>query len=94
MEGKPVELDGDSLVIVFKEGLSFHRDKVNQKENRETIEEVLQSILGKAFRLQSLLENEYGKDPKDSEQVEKTKENPMIKKAADLFGADLLIVEE
>ncbi|CDX00090.1 DNA polymerase III subunit gamma/tau [bioreactor metagenome] len=94
MEGKPVELDGDSLVIVFKEGLSFHRDKVNQKENRETIEEVLQSILGKAFRLQSLLENEYGKDPKDSEQVEETKENPMIKKAADLFGADLLIVEE
>lgn len=94
MEGKPVELSGDSLVIVFKEGLSFHRDKVNQKENRETIEEVLQSIFGKAYSLQSLLENEYVKDNKDSVQPEKTKENPMIKKAADLFGADLLIVEE
>ncbi|AFL98531.1 DNA polymerase III, subunit gamma/tau [Desulfitobacterium dehalogenans ATCC 51507] len=94
MEGKPVELDGDTLVIVFKEGFSFHRDKVNQKENRETIEEVLGSLFGKAYALQSLLENEYVKGNKDSDQAEKSKENPMVKKAADLFGSDLLIVQE
>lgn len=94
MEGKPVELDGDALVIVFKEGLSFHRDKVNQKENRETIESVLKSIFGSPLTLRNLIENEYVKGNKAPDQAEKPAENPMIKKAADLFGSDLLIIKE
>lgn len=94
MEGKPVELDGDTLVIVFKEGLSFHRDKVNQKENRETIESVLKSIFGSPLTLRSLIESERVKGNKAPDQAEQSAENPMIKKAADLFGSDLLIIKE
>ncbi|MEL1134872.1 DNA polymerase III subunit gamma/tau [Desulfitobacterium sp. THU1] len=96
MEGKPVELDGNGLVIVFKDGLSFHRDKVNQKENRETIEQVLKSMFGSPLTLQCVLEGEYGKGESaaNPEAVDDSIENPLLKKAADLFGSDLVIIKE
>ncbi|NMA67859.1 MAG: DNA polymerase III subunit gamma/tau, partial [Desulfitobacterium sp.] len=57
MEGRPCELTGNKLVIVFKDGLSFHKDKVNQKENKETIEKVLENIFGSSLQLSSILES-------------------------------------
>jgi len=94
MEGKPIELEQDCLVIVFKEGLSFHRDKINQKENRETVEEVLKKIFGRTLTLQSMLESEYAKEKKSEDAVEESPESSIVKKAADLFGADLIVVKE
>jgi len=90
MEGKPQELQGNVLVLVFKEGLSFHRDKVNQAENKETIEAVLKTIFGEAVVLKNVLENELTKSGSSSELAD----NPVVKKAADFFGADLIVVKE
>lgn len=90
MEGRPVDLQGDTLVIVFKEGLSFHRDKVNQVENRETIEKVLKNTFNSTLTLKSVLENELGKDRSSEESLE----NPIVKEATDFFGADLVIIKE
>jgi len=90
MEGKPVDLQGDVLVIVFKEGLSFHRDKVNQVENRETIEKVLKDIFDSPLTLRSVLESELEKGKPSVESVD----NPVIKKATDFFGADLVVIKE
>lgn len=89
MEGKPIELQGNNLVILFKEGLSFHRDKVNQAENRETIEKVLQGIFGKPLVLQNVMENEWVKSKPSAEL-----EDPVVKKAADIFGKDLVVIKE
>ena len=41
LEGKPMGVKGESLLLVFKEGYSFHRDKFNQPENKAVVEEVL-----------------------------------------------------
>jgi DNA polymerase III subunit gamma/tau len=90
MEGRPFDLQGDALVIVFKEGLSFHRDKVNQAENRETVEKVLKEVFGSPLTLKSLMENELGKTNPSAE----PSENPVVKKATDFFGADLVVVKE
>lgn len=90
MEGKPYDLKGNHLVIVFKEGFSFHRDKVNQLENRETIEKVLQGIFGTPLVLQNIMESEWG-NAKSSEEPD---ENNVVKKAADLFGADFVVIRE
>ncbi len=90
MEGRPVELQGDVLVIVFKEGLSFHRDKVNQAENRETIEKVLKNTFNFSLTLKSVLENELEKDKSSEESMD----NPIVKKATDFFGADLVVIKE
>ncbi|AET65778.1 DNA polymerase III, subunit gamma/tau [Desulfosporosinus orientis DSM 765] len=94
MEGKPVELGGNTLVIVFREGCSFHRDKVNQTENRETIEEVLKQIFGSSLILQNYMENEFktGKDPQKEDPD--NQEQGLIKKAKEMFGSDLVVVRE
>lgn len=89
MEGKPYNLQGKELVIVFKVGLSFHRDKVNQVENRETVEKVLKDIFG-ALTIRNVLENEFEKDKSSIDSVD----NPFIKKATDFFGADLVVIKE
>ncbi len=84
MEGSPFALTGNNLVIVFKDGLSFHRDKVNQKENKETIENVLKSVFGSSLQLSSILE---------SESNTKNESDAIVQKAADLFGSDLVVVK-
>ncbi|HVJ50710.1 DNA polymerase III subunit gamma/tau [Desulfitobacterium sp.] len=91
MEGKPIDLKEEKLVIVFKEGLSFHRDKVDQAENRETIEKVLQEIFGVTISLQNMMESEWEKLKPEMNQEES---NPVVKKAEDIFGADLVFVKQ
>lgn len=90
MEGRPVDLQGDVLVIVFKVGLSFHRDKVNQAENRETVEKVLKNTFNSSLTLKSVLENELEKDKSSEESMD----NPIVKNATDFFGADLVVIKE
>jgi len=94
MEGKPVQLEGNTLTILFREGCSFHKDKVSQIENRQTIEDVLQELFGISLTLQNYMENEFkAKELSEIEESE-TLEQAFINKAKDMFGADLVVVKE
>lgn len=91
MEGKPYDLKEQTLSIVFKEGLSFHRDKVDQVENRETIEKVLKEVFGTSLILRNMMESEWEKlKPEANQEVS----SPVVKKAEDMFGADLVIIKQ
>lgn len=94
MEGKPFQLQGDTLTILFREGCSFHKDKVSQIENRQTIEDVLMQIFGMSIKLQNFMENEF--QPKELPESHdlKTQEQAFINKAKDMFGADRVVVKE
>jgi DNA polymerase-3 subunit gamma/tau len=91
MEGKPLDIKNQILYIGFKEGFSFHRDKVDQTENRETIEKALQEVCGVSLHLQNMMENEWEKLKPDMNQEET---NLVVKKAEDIFGADLVFVKQ
>jgi len=94
MEGKPVKFEGNTLTILFREGCSFHKDKVNQIENRQTVEEVLKLLFGLPLVLQNFMENDYkSKQTRESLNVQ-TQEQDLINKAKDMFGADLVVVKE
>jgi DNA polymerase-3 subunit gamma/tau len=94
MEGKPFQLEGNTLTILFREGCSFHKDKVSQIENRQTIEDVLKQLFGISLTLQNFMENEFKtKETPDSQDL-KTQEQAFINKAKDMFGADLVVVKE
>ncbi|OLN34051.1 DNA polymerase III subunit gamma/tau [Desulfosporosinus metallidurans] len=94
MEGKPVQLEETTLTILFREGCSFHRDKVNQLENRQTIEEVLKQLLGVSLTLQNFMVSEF--QTKETPEVKdlKRQEQALIDKAKDMFGDDLVVVRE
>ncbi|MCB8816806.1 DNA polymerase III subunit gamma/tau [Desulfosporosinus shakirovi] len=91
MEGKPAQLKGNTLIILFREGCSFHKDKVNQVENKQTIEEVLKQIFGTALIIQNHMENEF--ETIESRDL-KSQEQALINKAKDMFGPDLVVVRE
>ncbi len=94
MEGKPVQLEENTLTVLFREGCSFHRDKVNQLENRQTIEEVLKQLFGFSLTLQNLMVNEF--QAKETPEVEdsKSQEQALINKAKAMFGEDFVVVRE
>ncbi|MDQ7092749.1 DNA polymerase III subunit gamma/tau [Desulfosporosinus sp. PR] len=94
LEGKPVQIEGNSLTIVFREGCSFHKDKVNQNENRQTIEEVLQQIFGIPLSLVNLMESEFKTREAPELQDLKRQEQTLVDKAKDMFGADLVTVRD
>ena len=94
MEGKPVQLEENTLTILFREGCSFHKDKVNQTENRQTIEDVLKQLFGISLTLQNFMENEFQTKETPESQDLKTQEQALINKAKDMFGADLVVVKE
>jgi DNA polymerase-3 subunit gamma/tau len=94
MEGKPVQLEGNTLTILFREGCSFHKDKVSQIENRQTIEDVLKQLFGISLNLQNFMENEFQTKETPESQNLQTQEQAFINKAKDMFGADLVVVKE
>ncbi|MDA8223914.1 MAG: DNA polymerase III subunit gamma/tau [Desulfitobacterium hafniense] len=94
MEGKPAQLKGNTLIILFREGCSFHKDKVNQVENRQTIEEVLKQIFGTALIIQNHMENEFETIETIESRDLKSQEQALINKAKDMFGPDLVVVRE
>ena len=94
MEGKPVQLEENTLTILFREGCSFHKDKVNQNENRQTIEDVLKQLFGISFSLENFMENEFKTKETPESQDMKKQEQALINKAKDMFGANLVVVKE
>jgi DNA polymerase III subunit gamma/tau len=46
IEGLPIDLNKDVLSIGFKEKNTFHRDKINQSENKKIVEQSLFTVLG------------------------------------------------
>lgn len=94
MEGKPAHLEGNTLTILFREGCSFHKDKVNQAENRQTIEEVLAQLFGTSLTLQNFMENEFKSLVTEESQESQKQEQALINKAKDMFGPDLVVVRE
>ncbi|MFZ3132936.1 MAG: DNA polymerase III subunit gamma/tau, partial [Desulfosporosinus sp.] len=94
MEGKPVQLEGNTLTILFREGCSFHKDKVSQIENRQTIEDVLKQLFGISLTLQNFMKNEFQTRETPESQDMQIQEQAFINKAKDMFGADLVVVKE
>ncbi|HUS88825.1 MAG TPA: DNA polymerase III subunit gamma/tau [Desulfosporosinus sp.] len=94
MEGKPFQLKENTLTILFREGCSFHKDKVDQTENRETIEDVLNQLFGANLTLQNFMENEFQTEETAESKELKRQEQVLIDKAKDMFGSERVVVRE
>jgi len=94
MEGKPFQFSENILTILFREGCSFHKDKVDQTENRQTIEDVLKQFFGTTITLQNFMENEFQTKEMPESQELKRQEQALIDKAKDMFGMDRVVVRE
>lgn len=74
---EPGEIRGNTLVLTFKSGYTFHKEKIEEPENRKIVEEVLAKVFGQSLQIECSIEDQ------------KRAEDP-VKKALELFGSDLI----
>ncbi len=93
IEGKPERLEKHTLIIVFRKGFSFHRDKVGQTENQQTIQDVIQQLLGIRLTLSGIMEDKQVTEA-GSGSVEELERQALIKRTVDIFGPEIVVVKE
>ncbi|MDW7675005.1 MAG: DNA polymerase III subunit gamma/tau [Bacillota bacterium] len=81
IEANPVYLEGNKLIILFNEGYGFHRDKIEQPENKAMLEDILQKVFKEKISIICKLKEN---DSHDQD----------INKAIQLFGADIVKIQE
>lgn len=75
----PYEIKENGLVLLFKNGYTFHKEKVEEAENKRIVQLALEKVVGAQLKIICLLE----------EEEENTIEDP-IKKAISIFGSDIV----
>lgn len=105
MDGEPVSMFDDAIMVAFKN--TIHRETTEKPANRQVIEHVMESKLGKSYRLVTIMQRDWMKEIEGSTQKAKeelklehehedgeTKSEPWIDEALQLFGEDLVVIKE
>jgi DNA polymerase-3 subunit gamma/tau len=100
MEGEPIALKDDLLTIGFNEDFKFHKEQIEEKENKELIQKALNKIFGKDFTIECRLTNTLQKAKETVAQKgmamgkeEFIEEEPVVKEALDIFGGEILEIK-
>ncbi|QGU00598.1 DNA polymerase III subunits gamma and tau [Candidatus Syntrophocurvum alkaliphilum] len=81
-QGKLIGLKGDTLYIGYKKGYKFHKEKMEEKQNREILDQALEEVLGKKIEVQFIFldDNQYN--------------DIIVKKAIEYFGEEAVEIKE
>ena len=100
MEGEPIALRDNLLTIGFNEDFKFHKEQIEEKENRELIQKALNKVFGKDFTIECRLTNSPRERPERVAQKgmvmskgEFIEEEPVVKEALDIFGGEILEIK-
>lgn len=55
IDGTPLEVAGDTLVVGLRSAYAFHMENLNRAENREVVEAALAGVLPRPLRFRCLL---------------------------------------
>ncbi|MFA5928724.1 MAG: DNA polymerase III subunit gamma/tau [Candidatus Margulisiibacteriota bacterium] len=84
-EGEPVALNDDILMIGFKQGYSWHKEKLKGEENERVVLSVLKDVFGQQFKVETTV------DTGNTNQAQgAVGTDSMHKKALDLFGGKVV----
>ncbi|MFP4978877.1 DNA polymerase III subunit gamma/tau [Paenibacillus sp. CN-4] len=105
VDGEPVSVMEDAVLVAFKN--TIHRDTTEKPANKQVIEHVLASRLGKPYRLVTMMMRDWneavaggGQQNKEELKLEHEHETPgdrsepWIDEAIQLFGEDLVVIKE
>ena len=76
----PVELEGDKLMLGLPGWQSFHREKIEDKDNKLKIEKILNKVYGVKLIINTILIGEQPKNESDE----------FINKVIDFFDAEII----
>jgi len=96
-EGAPEDIKGNTILVGFPKELNFHREVLEEKQNKDSIEAALSQILDTPVRLQFIITDrnlEGVKEAKEAAPVltkdELKKKEPVINSALNIFGGKIL----
>lgn len=96
-EGAPEDIKGNTILVGFPKELNFHREVLEEKQNKDSIEAALSQILDTPVRLQFIITDrnlEGVKEIKEAAPVltkdELKKKEPVINSALNIFGGKIL----
>ncbi|UQZ34302.1 DNA polymerase III subunit gamma/tau [Paenibacillus sp. PK3_47] len=106
VDGEPVSVLDDAVLVAFKN--TIHRDTTEKPANRQVIENVLASKLGRPYRLVTMMLRDWNEASQkapakpDTEELRlehehesgEAKTEPWIDEAIQLFGEDLVVIKE
>lgn len=104
VDGEPVSVWEDNILVAFKNNI--HRETTEKPANKQVIESVFESRLGKPYRLVTMMLNDWsqavegaGKPPAEElklepEEPEPGGKKPWIDEAIQLFGEDLVVIKD
>ena len=90
IEGMPLRLEGSMLVIGLRTGYNFHAENLHRPENRSVVEGAVERIFQRRLRLQCTI---YDGPSPAVEPAVTADGDPLVTKAAELFGAQILEVK-
>ncbi len=93
IEGEPVEVQNNCLVLSFAPEYGFHKEKIEQPENRNAIEQVIKEVTGADLRIRCKFRNEAD-EQSEADATPDTRQDPLLEKAVSLFGGDVIDVED
>ncbi|MDD4802655.1 MAG: DNA polymerase III subunit gamma/tau [Syntrophomonas sp.] len=81
-QGKLLGVKGDTIFIGFRKGYRFHKERMEEKSNREIVEAVIREIFKREIEAQFIFleDNQYN--------------DIIVKKAIEYFGEDIVEVKE
>ncbi len=88
-EGEPDSVKGNTIIIGFPRDLNFHREVLEEKQNKDAIEEALSQIMDMSVKMSFIPTDRKQKEPAaDTNEIKnglKAKE-PVIDSALNIFG--------
>ncbi len=86
IEGSPSSLAGNLLTISFKAKNSFHRDKVEQPENKKIVEQALFSALGYPLGIKCEIDGEATRHTEPDDDI--------VNQTYEIFGQELVEIKD
>jgi DNA polymerase-3 subunit gamma/tau len=85
-ESRPYKFEENHLVINFKDGFSFHKERLDESSNRKVVEEALFEILGEKI----ILECRVGPDGRDRAETESAGKIISVDELSNIFDGKIV----
>ncbi|MFC1666561.1 DNA polymerase III subunit gamma/tau [Candidatus Omnitrophota bacterium] len=93
-EGEPDFTKGDTAFIAFARELNFHREVLEEKHNKDSVQQVFSQIMDTPVKLEFIATDRKLEKPKQEptpiSKEELKKQEPVIDAALDIFGGKIL----
>ncbi|WP_435873795.1 DNA polymerase III subunit gamma/tau [Polycladomyces subterraneus] len=100
VDGDPVMASKDTVVVAFKN--KIHRETTEKETNKSLIEQVMQDVLGRSFRLITVMRQDWdalsdsiaemSAAAEEGKDADAPQSDDVMQKAVELFGEDLVEV--